>query len=401
MSIMKIEILGWKFTITPTRLVLAAIAGLSILTMLVRFITGFGMLTNLSDEWPWGLWIAFDVLTGVALAGGGYSTALIVHILHRDKYHPIARGALLTSLLGYILVMLGLFLDIGQWFNFWRPFVSWGHASVLFEVFWCVSIYTTIQTLEFGEIVTEKIGVRLHGLFKKILPVLMIIGVIFPTLHQSSLGALFLIAPTKVYPLWWTEFLPVFFLMSSFFVGPAMITIESALAGNFFGHKVSTEVLSGLARISGAMMALYLLLKVYDLVSRGVFGLMFAGNFEGNMFLLEMVLGLLVPLGIVFSKWGNTKAGLTAYGVLTAGGVILNRMNTVFTSMLHYSDGAYFPSIWEFIISIGLVAIGCLCYCFIVENFNIFDHNHIDKESSGKTKKRLNRNSIGSILSGQ
>ncbi len=398
---MRIEILGWKFTITPTRLVLAAIAGLSILTMLVRFITGFGMLTNLSDEWPWGLWIAFDVLTGVALAGGGYSTALIVHILHRDKYHPIARGALLTSLLGYILVMLGLFLDIGQWFNFWRPFVSWGHASVLFEVFWCVSIYTTIQTLEFGEIVTEKIGVRLHGLFKKILPVLMIIGVIFPTLHQSSLGALFLIAPTKVYPLWWTEFLPVFFLMSSFFVGPAMITIESALAGNFFGHKVSTEVLSGLARISGAMMALYLLLKVYDLVSRGVFGLMFAGNFEGNMFLLEMVLGLLVPLGIVFSKWGNTKAGLTAYGVLTAGGVILNRMNTVFTSMLHYSDGAYFPSIWEFIISIGLVAIGCLCYCFIVENFNIFDHNHIDKESSGKTKKRLNRNSIGSILSGQ
>lgn len=398
---MRIEILGWKFTITPTRLILAAIAGLSILTMLVRFITGFGMLTNLSDEWPWGLWIAFDVLTGVALAGGGYSTALIVHILHRDKYHPIARGALLTSLLGYILVMLGLFLDIGQWFNFWRPFVSWGHASVLFEVFWCVSIYTTIQTLEFGEIVTEKIGVRLHGLFKKILPVLMIIGVIFPTLHQSSLGALFLIAPTKVYPLWWTEFLPVFFLMSSFFVGPAMITIESALAGNFFGHKVSTEVLSGLARISGAMMALYLLLKVYDLVSRGVFGLMFAGNFEGNMFLLEMVLGLLVPLGIVFSKWGNTKAGLTAYGVLTAGGVILNRMNTVFTSMLHYSDGAYFPSIWEFIISIGLVAIGCLCYCFIVENFNIFDHNHIDKESSGKTKKRLNRNSIGSILSGQ
>lgn len=398
---MKVEILGWKFTITPTRLVLAAIAGLSILTMLVRFVTGFGMVTNLSDEWPWGLWIAFDVLTGVALAGGGYSTALIVHILHRDKYHPIARGALLTSLLGYILVMLGLFLDIGQWFNFWRPFVSWGHASVLFEVFWCVSIYTTIQTLEFGEIVTEKIGVRLHGLFKKILPVLMIIGVIFPTLHQSSLGALFLIAPNKVYPLWWTEFLPVFFLMSSFFVGPAMIAIESSLAGSFFGHKVSTEVLKGLARISGAMMTLYLLLKVYDLVSRGVFGLMFAGNFEGNMFLLEMVLGILVPVGIVFSKWANTQTGLAVYGVLTAGGVILNRMNTVFTSMLHYSDGAYFPSVWEFIISIGLVAIGCLCYCFIVENFNIFGHTHDDRESTGKTKKRFNRSSIGSALSGR
>lgn len=368
---MKLQILGWNFTVTRTRMVLTAIAACSILAMLVRLITGFGLLTNLNDDWPWGLWIAFDVLTGVALAGGGYSTALIVHILHKDKYHPVARGALLTSLLGYVLVMLGLFLDIGQWFNFWRPFVSWGHASVLFEVFWCVSIYTTIQVLEFGEVVTEKIGRRLHRIFKKILPVLMIIGVIFPTIHQSSLGALFLIAAPKVYPLWWTEFLPVFFLLSSFFIGPAMVCVEASLAGRVFGHKVPLEVLTGLARISGRVMLLYLVLKVYDLVSRGAAPLLWNGDLEGNLFLAELLLGVVLPVVLVFSKWAKTEKGLMAYGILTTAGVIMNRMNTVFTSMVRSSEGAYFPSVWEFVISVGLISIGCLCYCFIVENFNV------------------------------
>lgn len=371
---MTLNVMGWKFTITKTRIVLFAIAACSVAAMLVRFITGFGLLTNLNDDWPWGLWIAFDVLTGVALAGGGYSTALIVHVLHKDKYYPVVRGALLTSLLGYILVMLGLMLDIGQWFNFWRPFVSWGHASVLFEVFWCVSIYTTIQVLEFGEIVTEKVGKRMHGIFKKSLPVLIIIGIIFPTLHQSSLGALFLIAFYKIYPLWWTEYLPIFFLMSSFFIGPAMIAIETFLAGRAFGHAVPLWVLTGLARTGGRMMILYGALKAYDIISRGLVGHLFTGSLEGNMFVAEMVLGIIAPIAIIFSRWGKTQVGLLWYGLLTVGGVILNRMNTVFTSMAGYSTGTYFPSIWEFIISIGLVAIGCLAYCFIVENFNIFGH---------------------------
>lgn len=368
---MKVQIMGWNFTITRTRMLLTVVAVCSLLAMLVRLVTGFGMMTNLNDDWPWGLWIAFDVLTGVALAGGGYSTALIVHVLHKDKYHPVARGALLTSLLGYMLVMLGLFLDIGQWFNFWRPFVSWGHASVLFEVFWCVSIYTTIQFLEFGEVITEKIGRRLHGAVKKILPLLMIIGVIFPTLHQSSLGALFLIAAHKVYPLWWSELLPVFFLLSSFFVGPAMVCIESSLAGRAFGHNVPLAVLSGLARISGRVMLLYLLMKGYDLVSRDALGLLFRGGLEAVMYWLEMIVGVALPLVIVFSRLAKTRKGLLAYGILTTFGVICNRLNTVFTSMVHATDGAYFPSIWEFVVSSGLVAIGCLAYCFIVENFDV------------------------------
>ncbi len=384
---MKAEFAPWRFTITGPRIGLMIIAAISVAVILFRLVTGFGMVTNLSDDSPWGLWIAFDVLTGVALAGGGYFTAIIVHILHRDKYLSIARSALVTSLFGYLLVMGGLFLDIGQWFNFWRPFVSWGSSSVLFEVFWCISIYTTIQILEFGEIVTERVGVKLHSLIKKMLPVLMIVGVVFPTIHQSSLGGLFLIAVHKLYPLWWSSFIPLFFLMSSFFVGPAMICVESILAGKAFNHKTPVTVLHGLAKISCYGMMAYLVLKIYDLLERGVFGLMFLGNLEGNLFLIEIIFGLLIPMAIVFSKKGKTRSGLLIYGLLVSSGVVLNRLNIVLVGM-SANGGIYIPSVWECAVSVGLLAFGCLAYCFVVENFRVFGHD--EEEIEEKVKERSN-----------
>ncbi|SFL45737.1 NrfD/PsrC family molybdoenzyme membrane anchor subunit [Pelosinus propionicus] len=369
---MKNDFLPWRFTITKPRMMLLFLAAVSTAIIVFRLITGFGLVTNLNDNHPWGFWIAFDVLAGVALAGGGYSTALIVHILHQEQYISVARSALLTSLFGYILVMAGLFLDIGQWFNFWRPFVSWGHSSVLFEVFWCLSIYTTIQILEFGEIVTERVGVKFHAWMKKLMPILLIVGVIFPTLHQSSLGGLFLIAVYKLYPLWWSSFIPIFFLLSSFFVGPAMICVESIIAGRAFNHDISTSVLHGLAKISSCAMILYFVLKIYDLSERGILRLMFTGNIEGNIFLIEMIAGIILPVGIVFSKWGITKKGLLSYGLLVSGGVILNRLSIVFIGLSKPGQGSYLPTVWEVLTSLGLVAIGCLAYCFIVENFRIF-----------------------------
>ena len=372
---MKTDFAPWRFTITKWRIGLLSLGMLSVAVICVRLLTGFGVVTNLSDETPWGLWIAFDVLAGVAVAGGGYFTALIVHILHREKYLSIARSALLTSLIGYLLVMAGLFLDIGQWYNSWRPFVSWGSSSVLFEVFWCISIYTTIQVLEFGEIVTERVGVKMHEIFRKMLPVLMIIGVIFPTLHQASLGGLFLIAAHKLNPLWWSTLLPGFFLLSSFFVGPAMICVESTVASWAFKHRIPIPVLHGLAKISCYGMMVYLVMKIYDVVDRGVFGLMFAGNLPGNLFLLEIFLGILVPIGIVFSKFGKTRTGLFVYGLFVSGGVVFNRLDIVFVGMNHTGRGFYIPSVMEATVSIGLVAFSCLAYCFVVENFHILDHD--------------------------
>jgi Ni/Fe-hydrogenase subunit HybB-like protein len=373
------DILGWKFAISPARLVMLALALLGIGVILVRFLTGFGLVTNLNDDWPWGLWITFDVLIGVALAGGGYFTALIVHVLHQDRYLPISRSAMLTSLIGYLLVLAGLGVDIGQWFNFWRPFVSWGYSSVLFEVFLCISAYTTIQLLEFGEIFTERVGVKWHSFFKKIMPVLIVTGIIFPTLHQSSLGGLYLIAVNKLHPLWWSPFLPAFFFMSSFFVGPAMICVESTLAGRAYQHKVPLKVLRGLGQIGGGMMIVYFAFKMYDMIDRGNLPLLFQGSLEGNLFLAEMVIGIIIPVIMIFTKLTKSYQGLFIYGMLVSAGVVLNRVDVSLVGMAGKAATGYFPTVWEFATSVGFTAIGCLLYCFIADNFRILGHEETEQ----------------------
>jgi Ni/Fe-hydrogenase subunit HybB-like protein len=270
-----------------------------------------------------------------------------------------------------------------RWFNFWRPFVSWGYTSVLFEVFWCVSLYTLVQLLEFGEIATEKVQKGWHNLFKKILPALLIIGVLLPTLHQSSLGSLYVIEVGKLYPLWWSMLLPVFFLMSSFFVGPAMVTVETFLGAKAHGHKPDISLLQSFIKISGYLMVVYLVLKIVDLSYRGAFDLVFAGNLEGNMFLLEMVMGIIIPIIICFTpSLRNSASGLVTFGVLVVAGVILNRMNVVFTGMADFMGGAYFPSAIEWLVSIGFIAIGVLGYLFVVENFNILSDHKQDQAAT-------------------
>jgi Ni/Fe-hydrogenase subunit HybB-like protein len=334
------------------------------------------------------MWIAFDVMCGVALAGGGYSTALLVSIFQYKEFHVVARGALLTSLLGYILVMAGLFLDIGQWFNFWRPFVSWGYTSVLFEVFWCISIYTTVLSIEFFEIITERIlRKKLHRYIVKILPVLVVIGLIFPVMHQSSLGGLFLIMKERMFPLWWSEFLPIYFLLSSFFIGSAMVTIETTLAKTAYGHEIPHNIMLKLTRVGAGMMFVYLLLKLYDLFEKHEWNYVFQGTLQSNMYCVEMLFGILIPLVIIVSPLSKKRGGLLTYATLTVFGVILNRLNCVFTSM--YESGSYFPGIGEIIVSVGLISMGVLIYCFLVENFNIIGNERavqvkIDKDKDIK-----------------
>jgi Ni/Fe-hydrogenase subunit HybB-like protein len=367
----------WSFAITPTRLVFMAIAALAILIILVRMIKGLGYTTNLNDQWPWGFWISFDVLLGVALAGGGYGISLIVYVLRRDQFYPIARSAMLTSLLGYIIVVLGLLIEVGQWFNFWRPFVSWGHTSVLFEVFWCISMYTMIQVLEFCEIATEKVFKGWHKYFKKAMPVFLVIGITLPTLHQSSLGGLYYMMVGKLDPLWWSILLPPFFLLSSFFVGPGMIVLESSLSGKAFNHHVDPKVLKGLIRISASVMILYLALKIIDILAYNKIANVFAFNFTSVMYLIELVFGVIIPILIAFSGAAGTRKGQIIFGLLSVGGVIMNRFDVVLTGMGNYLNqygGHYFPAWTEFVVSAGLVSIACLIYLFIAENFSIVDH---------------------------
>ena len=367
----------WSFRVTPMRLLLLALLAGAGAVIIVRLVLGLQAVSNLNDEWPWGLWIGFDVLCGVALAGGGYATALIICILHNDKLKPVFRATMLTSLIGYILVVVSLFVEIGRWWNFWRPFVNPGFDSVLFEVFLCISLYTVVQTLELCEIITEKVFRVFHRFFVFIMPALLCIGVMLPTLHQSSLGGLYLMMDGKLHPLWYSPYIFAFFFLSSFFVGPAMIAVESVLAYGAYKHLAPLPVLRTLARIGGVIMLVYLVLKFADLAYHGKLGLLQEGSFESAAFLIEIGVGIVLPLCIVFTSLANYRFFIILYGLLTVFGVVLNRMNVVITGMIRETGGTYFPAWTEFLVTLGLVSGGILAYMFLCENFNILgDESH-------------------------
>lgn len=362
---------NWSFKITPVRILLLAFVGIAALMAIFRLFTGLGVSTNLNNQWPWGLWIVVD-LTVVALAGAGYSLTLLSHVLHIKKFKSVARRALLISLMGYIFVLLTLILEIGRWDNFWRPIVSWGYHSPMFEVYMCILAYMAMMLLEFAEILTEKIGKRWSKLVHAILPVVFILAALLPFGHQASLGALYLIFPDKLHPIWFSSMLPWLFLISSFFVGLAVVVFETLYSSKLRNQEVDMEALKGLSKVSGCIMLGYLVIKIADLVSRGAFSHVFSGSFEGNMFLLEMVIGVIIPIIICFSPMIKKKSGLALFSGLAIIGIVLSRVNVIVVGMYDALGPGYVPSWIEWGISIGLLAFVILVYTFIVENFAIF-----------------------------
>ena len=372
---------GWVLKMTPVRWVLAALAVIGVLLMIFRFATGLGVATNLTDDWPWGLWIILD-LSAIAIAGAGYSMALMAHVLHIKDFGPLARRGLLISLLLYVFVMLTLIIEIGRWDNFYTPLYSWGWHSPLWEVFIAIMFYMVIQAIEFAEVSTERLKPKLNSQIKKIMPVVFILGALIPFGHQASLGALYLLMPTKLDPLWWTFNLPWFFLITSFFAGAAVIALDVLWSSRAYKHSVNMKVLARLVRIGGALMVVYFLWKMIDLARLGVFMNMFAGTWQSNLFLVEMGIGVLLPIIICFSPLIHSRTGMLAFGVLCVFGVIMSRFNVVYTGMYASVPSGYVPNIIEWGSSIGLLALMMLLYLFIVENFNIYYYGE-KKENVG------------------
>src|SRR5690554_706367 len=269
---------------TPGVIVLCIIALNGLIFLAARFFFGIGSVTNLNDQYPWGIWIAIDVAAGVALAAGGFTSAALGHIFHREHFHSIIRPALLTAMLGYTFVAIGVFVDIGRWYYIWHPLIMWNGNSALFEVGICVMTYLTVLYIEFLPIVTERfIGkVNLPGFLSalnntidrllrfldrtlnKVMFIFIIAGVVLSCLHQSSLGTLMIIAGPKMHPLWQTPVLPLLFLLSAFSVGFPMVIMESLTASKSFGLKPEKEVLSSLARFVGPLLGIYLAFKIGD-----------------------------------------------------------------------------------------------------------------------------------------
>jgi len=382
-----------KRYITPGVIVLILLALNGLTFVLVRLLFGIGTVTNLSDQYPWGLWIGVDVAAGVALAAGGFTSAALGHVMHREDYHVIVRPALLTAMLGYTFVALAVVIDIGRWYYVWHPLIMWNGRSPLFEVGMCVMIYAAVLYIEFLPIVTERFmgRVQLKGIFShlngpletllrilnralgKTMFLFIIAGIVLSTLHQSSLGTLMIIAGPKMHPLWQTPILPLLFLLSAVSVGFPMVIFESLLASRSFGLKPEMSVLSKLGTLIAPLLGIYLAFKVGDMVIRETFVYLATPTTESVMFILEVVVGVIIPLRMFLSRSVvRSPLGLFIASSLVIVGVLLNRINSFIVAYTPpYSYKPYFPSIGEISVTLGFVSLLVLAYRFLVKTFPI------------------------------
>ena len=374
-------------------LALGAIASLA-----VRFLFGIGTVTNLDDQYPWGVWISIDVATGVALAAGGFTTAFVAHVMHRDRFHALVRPALLTAMLGYTFAAFGVFVDLGRYYNIWHMLMPpmWQGNSALFEVGACVLTYLTVLYIEFLPIVVERFqgrvrlpgGLRrlngaveslLRGLDRtlgRVMTFFIIFGVVLSCMHQSSLGTLMVIAPTKVHPLWHTQVLPLQFLLSAFAVGLSMAIFESYLAARSLKHPFDMSVMGPLARIIPFLLTIYLGSRLIDMVDRGTYVYLRDLNLQSASWLIEVVLGIVVPAALLLShRLRRSPRWLFASVAMVVGGVALNRINVFLIGYKPvYADGVYVPAWTEVLVTVGLISLLVLLYRLFVFNFPILEH---------------------------
>jgi Ni/Fe-hydrogenase subunit HybB-like protein len=359
-----------------------AVAGVLIL---YRLATGLGQITAMNDGYPWGLWIAFDVVTGTALACGGYSVALLVYVLNRGRYHPMIRPAILTSALGYTLAGLGVGLDVGRWWSLWRVplfFWRWNLNSVLLEVALCIMAYVLVVWIELSPAFLEKAqesrNPRLRAVADRALPIVnkgllwvIALGILLPTMHQSSLGALMLIAGPRLHPLWNTGWLPLLFLLSCIGMGYAAVVFEAALSSWLFKREPAREMLAGLGRAIIPCTAIYLVLRIGDLAVRGQIGALFAFDLYSVMALVELALALGAGLMLVGDARRRRLGNLFRAAILLmlAGSVF--RFDTYLVAFRPGAHWSYFPSVTEILVTTGLVAGEIMLYITIVKLFPI------------------------------
>jgi Ni/Fe-hydrogenase subunit HybB-like protein len=379
------------FRFTFWKLVFLFLMAAGLYATFLRFTRGLGASTNLNDQFPWGIWISFDVLCGVMLAAGGFTLTATVHILNIKRMHSIIRPTILTAFLGYVLVCIALMYDLGKPYNIWHPLIMRNPHSVMFEVAYCVMLYTTVLALEFSPIVLERFNLQKPlRIIKKILIPLVIFGVILSTLHQSSLGTLYLIMPEKLHPFWYSPLLPLFFFLSAIAVGLAMTIFESSMSAKHFGLQLELPVLQELGRVLLVVLAIYGILRVEDLANRGVLRMVFQRSYETYLFWLETVLALIVPLILLCQKRVRTSSqGLYFSAVLVVLGFITNRMNVSITGFEGSTGVRYFPKWSELAVTGMIIAAGFALFGLAVKYLPIFPEEELALKSATEPEESV------------
>ena len=347
----------------------------------VRFFGGLGAATHLNDQFPWGLWIGFDVLCGVGLAAGGFTLAAIVYIFNIKRFEPIIRPTILTAFMGYVLVVVALMFDLGRPWLIWHAIIMWNPHSVMFEVAWCVMLYTSVLALEFSPVVLEKFHMdKTKRFVKKITIPLIIVGVLLSTLHQSSLGSLYLIVPEKLFALWYSPYLPVFFYVSAIAVGCAMIIFESFMSSRAFHRGLELNLLTEVARIAVMVLGVFMVMTVVDLADRKVLPLLFQARTETYFFWREKMVGVIIPFFLLAQKKvRENETGLFWSAAMIIIGFVLNRLNISITGMEGWAGKSYFPSWMEISVTLSIVAVGFIVFGLAAKYLPLFKHEQHER----------------------
>lgn len=369
--------LGGKF-FSPPVIFFMVLFLISLYFMAERFIAGMGAVSNLNGGFSWGIWVVYDVVIGTALACGGYAVALTVYVLNKGKYHPLIRPALLTSLLGYALGGFGAFFDMGRWWQFYNIFLpsNWNYNSALLEVGLCVALYIMVLAIEFGPVFLEKIGSK--GLLKKLNKVMFLfiaLGILLPTMHQSSLGTLLIAMGHKVHPLWQTmQFQPLLALISALTMGFSIVVFESALSASGFNRASETPLLKGLGKAILGLLIAFLLIRFSLLVFQGNISYLFKGDMASLLYILETVLFVL-PIIILLSPKRRANGGMLTIAALSM--ILGGALYRFDAFLLTFNPGpgySYFPSVPEMMITIGIISFGILAYLILVRTLPVMHH---------------------------
>lgn len=350
--------------LTPFNIISIPIMIAGIILIVIRFWKGLGSVTNLTQEVPWGLWIGFDVVTGVAFAGGAYVITFMVYILNMHKYHSIVRVTVLNGFLAYVFYAGALLLDLGRPWNVINPIIgnSFGTSSVLFLVAWHFLLYMIAQLIEFSPAIAEWLGAkRIRKLLSGMTVAAVIFGITLSTLHQSGLGALYLMAKDKIHPLWYSEFIPVMFFVSSIFAGLSMVIFEGSISHKVFfnqvseeNHKAQKNIVIGLSKICAVAMFAYFFLQVLVFVHGKHWDLL--NTKMGYWYLLEMIGFVLVPMLLfIYSFRRNNVQMVKVAAILTMLGVIMNRLNVTVIGFRWDAAIRYIPTWMELVVTLTVI----------------------------------------------
>ncbi|MBI3096047.1 MAG: Ni/Fe-hydrogenase cytochrome b subunit [Rhodocyclales bacterium] len=342
--------------------------------LMVRFLFGLGAVTALNDGYPWGIWIAVDVVIGSAFACGGFSVAMLVYIFNKGEYHPLVRPALLASLFGYTLAGAGVMFDLGRWWNVWNMFWpgSINPNSVMFEVAVCISLYIVVMWIEFSPVVMEQFGKRdMKKKVSKAMFFIIALGTVLPMMHQSSLGTLLVVMGGQVHPLWQTPALPLLYLLSAIFMGYAVVLFESCLTSTAYRRKIETQMLTPMAKIMLGILAVFIVVRLGDVIVRGALPKAFVPSVEALMFWLEMAC-FIAPLILIGAEANRRNpAKLFLAGVLLMLGGALMRLSGFLIGYETGGDFNYFPTLAEVLVTAGMFAAEVLGYIIITRRFPV------------------------------